>query len=304
MTIAQTETKPDAVRVVELAGDANYVQGQFIRHAATLGSQKIGVFDVVNNPAGAYPDPPLAEYSLQLATAKAARAEFDLGAGPFHTTFGRGTAILAPPGADCDYILESSFSLINVGLPLPLFDEAMRAFNGAHKPDLERLHTMAFRDPRIETMCTTIAQNARSGGSTDALAVDHAAFGIAALLVDKAGKVTRYPGTPAPLSDAEFSSVLDLMHDRIEEGVTLTDLARLSGRDVYQFSRAFRLRAGVAPYKFLIWMRLDRARDLLAATDLPLVEIAYACGFSSQAHLTTVFRKTLGTTPGVYRNRH
>ncbi|MEL6463587.1 MAG: AraC family transcriptional regulator [Pseudomonadota bacterium] len=288
-------------RVVELRSDTSHVQTQYVEHNALLGSQNVGVATILNNPAGSYPDPPLSEFNIQIGLDGNTCGKFDLGARSFSASVTRGLICLAPPKTDCSYDIDGGFSLINIGLPVPIFNEAMQAFNGAHPPDFELLHSMPFRDPRIEALGHTIADNAREDHKTDALAVDHAAFSIAALLVDKAGKITRRPGTPTPLSDAEFAQALDLMHDRIEEGVTLTDLARLSGRDVYQFSRAFRLRAGVPPYKYLIWMRLDLVRDLLRTTDMPLVEIAYACGFSSQAHLTTVFGKTLGLTPGKYR---
>ncbi|MEM8655204.1 MAG: AraC family transcriptional regulator [Pseudomonadota bacterium] len=303
MTETTEQTVADAVSVIDLGTDPDYAQIQYIQHSAILGTRKIGVFEVANNPAGAYPDPPLSEFSLQIATAGLAPAEFDLGVRPFQAVFNRGVALVAPPETNCKYVLDEIFSLMNLGLPVPLFEEAMQAFNDAHKPDLEKLHSMTFRDPRIERMASDILRLSRTGRGTDALAVDHAAFGIVGLLVDKAGKVTRRPGTPTPLSDAEFARVVDLMQDRIEDGATLTELARLSGRDVYQFSRAFRLRAGAPPYKYLVWLRIDRARGMLEATDMPLVEIAYACGFSSQAHMTTVFKKTLGVTPGVLRDK-
>ena len=301
MTETTEQTVADAVSVIDLIADLDYVQKQYVEHSAILGTREIGIFNVWNNPPGAYPDPPLSEYSLQVATAGLAPAEFDLGAHAFQAEFSPGTTLLAPPQTSCSYVLDGMFSLVNLGLPVPLFEEAMQAFNGANRPDLEKLHSMAFRDPRIEGMAAVILHQSRTGRGTDALAVDHAAFGIVGLLVDKAGKVTRRPGTPTPLSDAEFASAIDMMHDRIEDGVTLTELARMSGRDVYQFSRAFRLRAGAPPYKYLVWLRVERARGMLEATDMPLVEIAYACGFSSQAHMTDVFRKRVGATPGQFR---
>ena len=51
----------------------------------------------------------------------------------------------------------------------------------------------------------------------------------------------------------------------------------------------------------MIDARLRRTKCMLAGTDHSFADIAYACGFSSQAHMTTAFRKNLGTTPGAYR---
>jgi AraC family transcriptional regulator len=46
---------------------------------------------------------------------------------------------------------------------------------------------------------------------------------------------------------------------------------------------------------------VERARELLASTDLPLVEVALRSGFTSQSHFTRYFRKLTATTPGAYR---
>jgi AraC-like DNA-binding protein len=56
---------------------------------------------------------------------------------------------------------------------------------------------------------------------------------------------------------------------------------------------------GVAPHAFRLLARLNFARQLLRAGD-PIAMVAVDAGFSDQSHLTRLFRRTFGTTPGVY----
>lgn len=64
--------------------------------------------------------------------------------------------------------------------------------------------------------------------------------------------------------------------------------------DVRSFARQFREELGVSPHRYVTHARVERAKSLLAKTKRPLTEIALACGFSSQSHLATVFRRRKG----------
>ena len=55
------------------------------------------------------------------------------------------------------------------------------------------------------------------------------------------------------------------------------------------------------PHQYLLDMRVKHAQYLLRNSAEPIAEIAYACGFSHQEHLTRMFRRCCNTTPAVYR---
>lgn len=78
----------------------------------------------------------------------------------------------------------------------------------------------------------------------------------------------------------------------------LADVAKLSRS---HFTRAFQAATGESPQEFIIGRRLCRARELLADNEQTIAEVATTTGFSSQAHLTTAFKKRLGVTPSDYR---
>lgn len=92
--------------------------------------------------------------------------------------------------------------------------------------------------------------------------------------------------------------ILDNTSARIAIG-SLAGIARLS---TGHFSRAFRVSFGVSPRTMVCTCRVDRARQLLLATNLSLADVASACGFSDQSHLSRLFRRHVGVPPGHWRH--
>lgn len=88
---------------------------------------------------------------------------------------------------------------------------------------------------------------------------------------------------------------------QLAEPISLGQLAGLCALSEYHFARMFRASFGLPPHQYVLARRLDRARQMLRGTVLPLGEIALACGFASASHFTNRFRQVLGGTPGEYR---
>jgi AraC-like DNA-binding protein len=81
---------------------------------------------------------------------------------------------------------------------------------------------------------------------------------------------------------------------------TLTELADLAGISRFQLLRRFKAQYGVPPHAWLVCRRVEHARRLILA-GVGLAEVASASGFSDQSHMTRVFVKHYGYTPGVWR---
>lgn len=118
-------------------------------------------------------------------------------------------------------------------------------------------------------------------------------------------QVARHTGAlrPAanPLSAAVLGRVRDYAAAHLAERILVQDLARVAGLPVNRFAQAFAAHMGQSPHRWVLALRLQRATELLATSTAGLAEIAAACGFSSQQHLTHTMRLRLGTTPGRYR---
>lgn len=110
-------------------------------------------------------------------------------------------------------------------------------------------------------------------------------------------------GGSSGLSSMQLRRVLLFVEQNLDDDLSLTTLAAVAGLSPSHFARRFKAALGDAPHRFVLARRVDAAKRLLLQTDMPLAEIAAAAGFSSQAHLTGIFGRAVGVTPGVYRAR-
>lgn len=112
--------------------------------------------------------------------------------------------------------------------------------------------------------------------------------------------VFEFQDEPA-LSKPRLRRVMDKMTADLGEDLSIEILAIESGYSRAHFMRMFRSATGKTPHRFLQDLRLDFVRDQLKMDVLSISDIAYAAGFSSQAHLTKLFRERFGTTPSHFR---
>ncbi len=89
--------------------------------------------------------------------------------------------------------------------------------------------------------------------------------------------------------------------EHLGEPIALKDLARHESMSVRTFTRRFKAETGVSPGTWLTTQRLDRARQLLEHTDLPIDQIATTAGFGTAASLRLQLSAALGVTPTAYR---
>jgi AraC family transcriptional regulator len=98
-----------------------------------------------------------------------------------------------------------------------------------------------------------------------------------------------------------IARIIACIEDQPGQGLTLEVLAQQTGYSPHHFGRLFRQTTGESPYQFVLRRRLERAQQRLEATDLPLAQVAAACGFADQSSFTRAFKRTLGVTPSAYR---
>ena len=87
------------------------------------------------------------------------------------------------------------------------------------------------------------------------------------------------------------------------EEVSVAALARRAGYSTAQFIERFRRAYGVTPMRYVTLLRLNRARLLLAVSDLTACEIAAHCGYEDPYYFYKLFRRRFGVTPSGYRQR-
>lgn len=104
-------------------------------------------------------------------------------------------------------------------------------------------------------------------------------------------------GTPAVAGHPALEQAVRLMEARIDAPLPISAVARQAGVSPRQLERLFRGRLGQTPVAFALSLRLERARNLLRQTSLPVTSIAMACGFNSAAHFAVAYRQRFGRSP-------
>jgi AraC family transcriptional regulator len=109
------------------------------------------------------------------------------------------------------------------------------------------------------------------------------------------------PSAKGRLDRRRLFRVLDYIDRHLEGNLTLDEMASVACLSRFHFARAFKQAVGQSPRRYVIARRLERAQVLLTESETPLVEIALALRFSSQANFTRAFRQSTGLAPGQYR---
>ncbi|HWO34976.1 MAG TPA: helix-turn-helix domain-containing protein [Candidatus Acidoferrum sp.] len=103
------------------------------------------------------------------------------------------------------------------------------------------------------------------------------------------------------LSPARLRRVTELVHAKIEDDLSLEEMAESAGLSTTHFSHMFRKSTGESPHQFVLRLRVERAKEMLRAVEARVLDVAVACGFKTQQHFARVFRRLCGASPTEYR---
>jgi AraC-like DNA-binding protein len=109
---------------------------------------------------------------------------------------------------------------------------------------------------------------------------------------------------PRSLASHALRSILTHIDSHLDTPLNLDDLAAQARLSVSHFSRCFLKSVGVTPHSYVVRRRLQRAQQLLAHSEMNLLDVALAAGFSDQSHFCRRFRAFVGVTPRAFRARY
>jgi AraC family transcriptional regulator len=102
-------------------------------------------------------------------------------------------------------------------------------------------------------------------------------------------------------SEKAVARVIAMMRDRLEEPLTVEEMARVAMFSKFHFTRLFKRVTGVSPGRYLSALRLQRAKQLLVSTSLNVTDISVRVGYSSTGTFTATFTRRVGLSPTAYR---
>jgi AraC family transcriptional regulator len=163
---------------------------------------------------------------------------------------------------------------------------------------LEMLPTFFFTDPLLYRLGVELANELRNANPLGLLYAESLTNMLALYLLRhySTGRVMRDPSS-SRLTPAQLRQVAEYIHAHLDQKISLADLATCLHLSVPHFERMFRATTLRPPYRYVLELRLERARNLLERTSLPLADVALGCGFSSQSHFTAHFTRHIGVSP-------
>ncbi len=139
-------------------------------------------------------------------------------------------------------------------------------------------------------------------GRLSVLALDQFSLILGAHLIQQYGVLqkTERP-SKGGLAPWQKCRAAELLREHLDGRIRLTDVARECSLSVSHFARSFKATFGMAPHRWLIGRRIERAKELLRQTTTPIADIAIQSGFGDQAAFTRTFRQVMGISPGRWR---
>ena len=291
-------TKPTYASFAEYYPDSDY--GQFSQEHRTGGSIPIQFMEA-KQTAHDFIDPAVPELALVITLKADMPFRWDLGDGMTREQRCKTGAInLCPANTEIRYDCGGDHQLLIMGFPAEKVESLLDEEAGLTLEVFNPLHQrLFFRDVTIRRAALQMWTESLRDDLAASLMIDGLLQTLLAQLLRRA-----HVGTPTRaecLSPAILARLDDHIEAHCDRGLTVAELAQVAGRPQFYFSRSFKATTGQSPYQYVLERRLARACELLAMSSLPLAEVAAACGFYDQAHLTRIFKKQLGTTPGAYR---
>ena len=216
------------------------------------------------------------------------------------------------PGDICIIPLEREM-VVHIGAPFDMLQFYIRRTaldelaDEVGAPRIRTLHCepgTSVRDPVLSQLGLALLPMLDEAPEANQLFQQHMALALRAHLARTYGRM-REPSRASVggLAPWQQRRAEEMLRAGLGRGVSLDEVARECNLSVSQFGRTFKRTTGVTPHRWLVQRRLERAKDLLLRSSLPLAEIALDCGFSEQSHFTRTFTRLVGTSPGVWRRQ-
>lgn len=162
----------------------------------------------------------------------------------------------------------------------------------------EMLPHLITQDALIHQIGLGLKAQLKNKGSDSCLYAESAATFLAVHLLQnyttRKSLIREYEGG---LPQQKLKQAVDYIQDHLAQEISLNELASELGISRYYFCRLFKQSTGLSPHQYVIQQRVERAKQLLQRGGMSIADIAQACGFTHQSHLTRHFKRLTGVTP-------
>src|SRR5580700_8652147 len=226
--------------------------------------------------------------SIEWGSKRSALEKFDYGAGDLalcHRHVGEWVGLMA-----------------TTHLQLGISDAPLMAASDGAYGEVELSPQRKFADPRLSAMVAAVRAEMVAGFPSGRLFLDSVEQAMAVTLVN--GHAVRHRPVQiyrGGLGSARLRRIKELVHAKMEDDLSLDEMAQSVGLSTAHFARMFRKSTGETPHQFVLRQRVERAKAMLRVPDARVFDVAMACGFKTPQHFAQVFRDFCRVSPTEYR---
>ncbi|HKA53447.1 MAG TPA: AraC family transcriptional regulator [Candidatus Binatia bacterium] len=254
------------------------------------------------SPAWEYNAPALTHHRLVLVTRPPQKLDLRFEGVKQHVPPPVGAIILVPAGARGQVSWSGGFDWLHIYLDPKLIGRVAAEAFDLNPARLTVPPIGALEHPHLRAAMLAVDAELTSGGAGGGLAAESLANVLSVHLIRQVLAPHRpQRGRDGTLPQWRLRTVVEFIEEHLDARPTLEQMAALVRLNPYHFARQFRAATGLPPHQYVIARRIERARNLLRAGDLPLAEVAVSAGFSDQSQFSHHFKRLLGVTPRQFR---
>jgi AraC family transcriptional regulator len=188
------------------------------------------------------------------------------------------------------------------GLCIAISNAAITAASNETGGEVELRRVDYLIDARLSALVGSVNAERIAGFPSGRLFLDSVEQALAVALVN--GYAVRHCSAQTHrggLGCARLRRIKEFVDAKMEDELTLCEMAQSVELSTSHFSRMFRKSTGESPHHFVLRHRVERAKEMLRAAEARVLDVAVACGFKTQQHFARVFRRMCGVSPTEYR---
>jgi AraC-like DNA-binding protein len=214
-----------------------------------------------------------------------------------------GAVQITAPGVACSAVFESPGDVLHLFVSQQVLGECFEdMFGRPHVGEIRIDDPKLVRDPALERLGQALAVTQSDDAALGKVFTDSVGLAIVSRVIARhftvAERQTREAGA---LPSWRLSRAIEFVDEHLSEPIGLADIASSAGLTRMHFASQFRRATGMRPHEYLLRRRIDHAQHLLRESKHNVLDVALSCGFRSQAHFTTVFKRLVGDTPYCWR---
>jgi len=213
----------------------------------------------------------------------------------------KGDIALAPPFFDAEVTIGPLDGVVGY-VHRPIIAAIAAVIDPASNGQVTFRRAPQTRDPLLSSLAFELCDHIERGPPDDRLYVEALATAFLARIVKRyAVQPSEARAWGKTTGDVRVKRTIAFLETRLADDVGLTETARHVGLSATQLADIFKAATGETVASFVRRRRLERARELLTATNLTVAEVAERVGYASAPHFNVAFKAMFGIAPGTYR---